>query len=75
MPKWVVGYTEPGCIKSKKWKGFLKPNFELLPNWADCGRGEIILENTVRQVQVKLARNLKKRNGSSLGVGERDLFH
>ena len=29
--------------------------------------GEIILEITVRHVQVKLARNLKKRNGFSLG--------
>jgi hypothetical protein len=37
MPKLVVGYTEPGCSKSKKWKGFLKPNFELGPNWAGLG--------------------------------------
>ena len=31
MPKLVEGYTELGCSKWKKWKGFLKPNFELGP--------------------------------------------
>jgi len=32
IPNLVVGYTEPGCSKLKKGKGFLKPNFELVPN-------------------------------------------
>jgi hypothetical protein len=30
----VVGLYRTGCSKLKNWKGFLKPNFELLPNWA-----------------------------------------
>ena len=34
MPRLVVGYTELGCSKLKKGNGFLKPNFELGPNWA-----------------------------------------
>jgi hypothetical protein len=29
MPRLVVGYTELGCSKWKRGKGFLKPNFEL----------------------------------------------
>jgi len=32
MPRLVVGYTELGCGRLKKGKGFLKPNFELGPN-------------------------------------------
>jgi hypothetical protein len=32
MPRLVVGYTELGCSKLKKGKGFLKPNFELGPS-------------------------------------------
>ena len=32
MPKLVEGYTELGCSKLKKGKGFLKPNFERGPN-------------------------------------------
>jgi len=32
VPKLVGGNTELGCSKLKNWKGFLKPNFELLPN-------------------------------------------
>ena len=32
MPCLGVGYTELSCSKLKKGKGFLKPNFELLPN-------------------------------------------
>jgi hypothetical protein len=32
MPKLVEGYTELGCGRLKKGKGFLKPNFDLLPN-------------------------------------------
>ena len=28
----VVGLYRTGCRKLKKWKGFLKPNFELGPN-------------------------------------------
>ena len=32
MPRLVVAYTEPGCSKLKKGKGFLKPNFGLGPN-------------------------------------------
>ncbi|MEH6517840.1 MAG: hypothetical protein V7742_14250 [Halioglobus sp.] len=31
MPRLVVGYTELGGGKWKKGKGFLQPNFELLP--------------------------------------------
>jgi len=42
MPSLVVGYTELGCSKLKKDKGFLKPNFELGPNEflkaAKCGQ-------------------------------------
>jgi hypothetical protein len=34
MPKLMVGNTELAGCKLKKWKGFLKPNFELVPNWA-----------------------------------------
>jgi hypothetical protein len=33
------GDTEPGCSKLKNWKGFLKPNFELVPSWAGRGPG------------------------------------
>jgi hypothetical protein len=33
MPSLGVGYTDPGCSKLKKGKGFLKPNLDLLPNW------------------------------------------
>ena len=29
MPRLVVGYTELGCSKWKKGRGFLEPNFEL----------------------------------------------
>ena len=32
MPRLVVGYTELGSSKWKKWKGFLKPNCERGPN-------------------------------------------
>jgi hypothetical protein len=32
MPRLVVGDTEPGCSKLKKWKGFSRPNFGLGPN-------------------------------------------
>ena len=32
MPKLVEGYTEVGCSKLQKSKGFLKPNFGLGPN-------------------------------------------
>jgi hypothetical protein len=32
MPKLVEGYTELVGSKLNKWKGFLKPNFELWPN-------------------------------------------
>ncbi len=32
IPSWGWGNTELGGSKSKKWKGFLKPNFELGPN-------------------------------------------
>jgi hypothetical protein len=39
IPKLVEGYTELGCSKLKKGKGFLKPNFELLPNWGGWGMG------------------------------------
>jgi len=31
MPRLVVGYTELGGGKLKRGKGFLKPNFELVP--------------------------------------------
>ena len=31
MPRRVVGNTEPGGGKLKKGKGFLKPNFGVLP--------------------------------------------
>ena len=34
MPKLVKGYTEPGCSKLKRGKGFLKPNFGGGPNTA-----------------------------------------
>ena len=34
MPRLVEGYTELGCSKLKKGKGFLKPNFERGPNWS-----------------------------------------
>jgi hypothetical protein len=27
-------FYRTGCGKLKNWKGFLKPNFELLPKWA-----------------------------------------
>jgi hypothetical protein len=33
MPEFVVGNTELGGGKLKKGKGFLKSNFELVPNW------------------------------------------
>ena len=36
MPSLIGGNTELGGGKLKKGKGFLKPNFELLPNGADC---------------------------------------
>ena len=36
MPRFVVGYTELIASKLKKGKGFLKPNFELGPNWPFC---------------------------------------
>ena len=32
MPILVVDYTEPIGSKLKNWKGFLKPNFGLLPS-------------------------------------------
>ncbi len=32
MPKLVVGYTELGCSKLKRGKGFSKPNFEPVPS-------------------------------------------
>ena len=32
MPRLVVDYTELGCGKLKKGKGFLQPNFGVVPN-------------------------------------------
>ena len=37
MPRLVVGYTELGGSKWKNWKGFLKPNFGVGPNWVGFG--------------------------------------
>jgi hypothetical protein len=39
MSKLVVGEYRSGCSKLKNWKGFLKPNLELLPSWVGWGMG------------------------------------
>ena len=39
MPRLVESYTEPGCSKWKSGKGFLEPNFGVLPKLDSWGVG------------------------------------
>ena len=54
----VVDYTELGCCKLKNGKGFLKPNFELVPKpellWCRVRRvkRDILANRKTRQTQL-----------------------